>query len=170
MSASDGRTDGNGGDPRRGPRETAGVVAPPPVIFSVPLLLGLLANRRLGLGFVPEGLRKPVGFPLLAGGLGLGLWFFREMRAADTPVDPYRPVSRLVTSGPFRYTRNPAYLALLANYLGVSVLKNSLPPLLLLPLVLYAMNRGVVEREEAYLREKFGEEYESYLAEVPRWL
>jgi len=97
-------------------------------------------------------------------------WFFRTMRRADTPVDPREPVSRLVTAGPFRYTRNPAYLAMTMIYGGITSLANSLPPILLLPTALLAMRRGVIEREERYLEDRFGEEYLRYKSRVRRWI
>ncbi len=55
-------------------------------------------------------------------------------------------------------------------YGGISALANALPPVLLLPLVLRLMRRGVIEREERYLERKFGDEYIEYKGEVPRWI
>ncbi len=97
-------------------------------------------------------------------------WFLRTMRRADTPVDPREPVSRLVTTGPFRYTRNPAYLALTMIYTGVASLAYALSCMLLLPAVVLVMQRGVIEREESYLEDRFGEDYLRYKAQVRRWI
>ena len=151
-------------------QDNAGVVAPPPLIYAGPLLLGLLLNRRFSAPFLPRGLARVLGWPLLGGGMVLIGWFFRTMRRADTPIDPREPVSRIVTDGPFRYTRNPAYLAMTMIYMGLSSLANALPPVLLLPVVLLVMQRGVIEREERYLEGKFGEEYLRYKAQVRRWI
>lgn len=150
--------------------DNAGVIAPPPLIFAVPLVATLLVNRKLGLRFLPDGLRRPVGLPLLAIGATLGFSFLREMRRAQTPVDPYKPVANLTTDGPFAYTRNPAYLGMAAIFSGVSALANSLPSALILPAVLAVIDRGVIEREERYLEGKFGDEYHNYKARVGRWL
>ena len=122
-------------------RDNAGVVAPPPLIYAGPLLLGLLLNRKLGVPFLPRGAERVLGWPLLGGGVLLMGWFFRTMRRADTPIDPREPVSRLVTTGPFRYTRNPAYLAITMIYGGITSLANSLPSILLLQAVLLVMRR-----------------------------
>jgi protein-S-isoprenylcysteine O-methyltransferase Ste14 len=151
-------------------RDNAGVVAPPPLIFAVPLVFSLFLNRRTKLPFLPAGLTRLLGWPLLIGGLLFGGWFVTTFRRADTPVDPYKPVSNLVTDGPYRYTRNPGYLGFAAVYAGVSCLKNSLPSITLLPAVIAVMNRGVIEREERYLEEKFGEEYLRYKHSVRRWV
>jgi protein-S-isoprenylcysteine O-methyltransferase Ste14 len=102
-------------------RDNAGVVAPPPLIYGGPLLLGLLLNRKFGVSFLPRGTARILGWPLLMG------WFFRTMRRADKPIDSREPVARIVTDGPFRYTLNPAYLAMTMIYMGLSSLANALP-------------------------------------------
>ena len=151
-------------------RDNAGVVAPPPLIYAGPLLLGLLLNRKSGVPFLPRAVARFLGWSLLGGGVLLMGWFLRTMRRADTPVDPREPVSRLVTTGPFRYTRNPAYLALTMIYTGVASLANALSCMLLLPAVVLVMQRGVIEREESYLEDRFGEDYLRYKAQVRRWI
>jgi len=84
---------------------------------------------------------------------------------------PHRPaVERLVTDGPFRYTRNPGYLGLTMLYAGIAVLRNSLWAILLLPVVLYVIGREVIGREERYLERTFGEEYLAYKTRVGRWV
>jgi protein-S-isoprenylcysteine O-methyltransferase Ste14 len=92
------------------------------------------------------------------------------MREADAPVRTDRPVPRLTTEGPFRYTRNPGYLVMAIIYAGVATLRNALWAILLLPLVLYVTQREVIGREERYLERTFGEEYLAYKASVRRWV
>ena len=92
------------------------------------------------------------------------------MRRAQTPVDPYSPSTAIVVEGPYRYTRNPLYLALTLFYLALASIVNSVWPLLLLPLVLLVIQRGVIAREERYLEQKFGEQYLRYKSRVRRWL
>ncbi len=151
-------------------RDNAGVVAPPPLIYLGPLILGLLLNTKLSIPFLPRGASRALGWPLLAGGVSLMSWFTFTMRRADTPIDPREPVSNLATDGPFRYTRNPAYLSMALIYAGVSSLANALSSILLLPTVLLVIQRGVIEREERYLERKFGEEYLRYKEHVRRWV
>ena len=95
---------------------------------------------------------------------------FRAMGRADTNVDPYASTTALVTGGPFRFTRNPLYLALTLLYTGIASLLNALWPTLLLPIALWIMRRGVIDREERYLSEKFGEAYFQYRRRVRRWI
>jgi protein-S-isoprenylcysteine O-methyltransferase Ste14 len=150
--------------------DKAGVVAPPPLIYLGVLAAGLLLNRRVPVGSLPRGIARGAGWPLLGGGVLLLVWFEREMRRADTPANPYKPSSRLATEGPFRYTRNPGYLSMAMIYAGIATIANALWAVLLLPVALLAIRRGVIEREEDYLERKFGEEYLRYKAQVRRWI
>lgn len=111
--------------------DAMGLGVPPPVIFLGPLVLGLLLNRKIPAPFLPRGLTRILGSPLLGGGVLLGGWTYRAMRRADTPVigEPFvpgKPTSALITDGPFRYTRNPGYLGAAMVYAGSASLKNAL--------------------------------------------
>jgi protein-S-isoprenylcysteine O-methyltransferase Ste14 len=151
-------------------RDHAGVLAPPPLIYLGALALGLLLDKKLPIPFLPRSISRALGWPLLVGGVSLMSWFFFTMRRADTPIDPREPVSNLATDGPFRYTRNPAYLSMAMIYAGISSLANAFSSILLLPAVLLVIQRGVIEREERYLERKFGEEYLKYKDQVRRWI
>lgn len=146
-----------------------GIVAPPPLLYAGGLLLGLAAQRVRPQRLVAYTLARPLGAAFLACGLigFAGMWAF--LRAGTSP-SPYRPSTSLVVSGPYRFTRNPMYLGFTLLYLGVTFWVNSLWPVLLLPLVIVLMQRGVIQREEAYLERRFGEEYRQYRASVRRWL
>ena len=150
--------------------DNPGVIAPPPLIYAIALLAGLLANRRYRIPFLPRPVARTLGWPLVACGLAVGLLGFREMRRAETNLDPRKPATTLVTRGPFRFTRNPLYLSMTLLYGGISALANALPAALLLPIVLHLMRRGVIEREERYLERKFGDVYLQYKVRAPRWI
>ena len=151
-------------------QDKAGVVAPPPLIYLAALVFGLLLNRRSPTTFLPRTIARLLGWPLLGGGVLLAGWFEWAMRHADTPSNPYKPVSHIATEGPLRYTRNPAYLSMTMMYTGIASLANALWAIILLPVALLVIQRGVIEREERYLEHKFGEEYLSYKARVRRWI
>jgi len=95
---------------------------------------------------------------------------FLQFRRRRTTILPYRPTTAIVDSWPYSFTRNPMYLAMALVYIGIALFFNSLWPFLLLPLVLLVMHRGVIEREERYLEQKFGSDYVDYRSRVPRWL
>jgi protein-S-isoprenylcysteine O-methyltransferase Ste14 len=151
-------------------QDNPGIRVPPPPIYVLALLLGLLLDRRAHIPFLPRGVARVLGWPLVGGGMALAAWFIRTMRGADTTIRTDKSVSSLVQDGPFRYSRNPGYLALAMIYAGIAVRRNTLWAILLLPLVLYVIQREVIAREERYLERTFGEEYVNYKAQVRRWI
>ena len=90
--------------------DTPGVLAPPPLIYSAVLAVGLLAHTLYPVTFLPNKVARTLGWPLIDAGLVLGFLGDRAMRNAHTNVSPYRPTTKLVTEGPYRFTRNPLYL------------------------------------------------------------
>jgi len=152
--------------------DNPGVIAPPPLIYAIPLLLGLILHMLYPVRLVRDLPRLVRGF--LGGSLvGFALTFvtiaFRTMRRANTNVDPTKPTTSLVVEGPFQVTRNPLYLSLTLFYAGITILVNSLWTALMLPVILVVMRKGVIDREERYLERKFGEHYLHYKASVRRW-
>lgn len=97
------------------------------------------------------------------------LWAFLKAR---TTVNPLRPnkTQQLVTSGLYRYTRNPMYLGLLIILLGWAIYLGALTPFLLLPAFVWVITRMQILPEEAMLQAKFGKTYSDYQQRVPRWL
>jgi protein-S-isoprenylcysteine O-methyltransferase Ste14 len=150
--------------------DNAGVIAPPPLIYAGPLLLGLLLRRAAPAIPLPRQFRRAAGAAMLLGGMGIAGWAAATMRRAGTPLDPRERVEALVSEGPFRYSRNPLYLSLTLAYAGIALLTNTLPALIALPGVLAVMQRGVIAREESYLKRRFGASYADYRARVRRWL
>src|SRR5918999_3220490 len=139
-----------------GDQDKPGIRVPPPLIYLLALLLGLLLNRRLHVPFLSRGVARFLGWPLVGGGMALAVWFARTLHGADTTLRTDKAVSSLVQDGPFLYSRNPGYLSLTMLYAGVVILRNALWAILLLPLVLYVVQREVIEREERYLERTFG--------------
>jgi protein-S-isoprenylcysteine O-methyltransferase Ste14 len=143
---------------------------PPPLLYAVPLVLGLQLRKHTPGIPLPRLVRQLLGGLLLGGGGVLGGWFFRTMRHAHTTIDPRKPVAALVSEGPFRLSRNPGYLGLAAAYSGIALLANALVALLFLPAVMLVITRGVIRPEEQYLAHRFGEQYRTYQTRVRRWL
>jgi len=89
---------------------------------------------------------------------------------AGTEVNPFRPSTALVTSGPYRFSRNPMYVGVTGLLVGLALITRIGWLLILLVPVLGVMHRGVVRREERYLGRKFGSEYDAYRSRVRRYL
>lgn len=153
----------------RGP----GVWFPPPLFFVAGFLVGYLLGRIYPMPMVPRRLETALGvagFAITALGVAIAAWGMLTFARAHTAIVPVRPASQLVEAGPYRYTRNPMYSGLTVAYLGVAALFNAAWPLLVLPVVVFALRRLVVDREEAYLQREFGAQYDDYRRRVKRWL
>ncbi len=152
-------------------QDNAGVIFLPPVLFLLPLIVGLIAHWIYPMYLTQETLLQiAIGSALGLSAVLIAVWAERIMHRAGTNVNPYKPTTQIVTEGPYRFTRNPMYLSMTIFYLGLSLIFNSLWPLLLLPLVLVVITYGVIKREERYLEMKFGAVYSQYKARVRRWI
>lgn len=149
-------------------RNSPGVHFPPPLLFIFAFGGGVWLHTvwPLGLGSPP----RDIGWALVTVGtvvLALAMATFQRMRTA---IFPNQPASRIVDVGPYRYSRNPMYVGLTSAYVGFALVENMLWPLLLLPLALGVLWFAVIRKEEAYLREAFGDVYNDYCGRVRRWL
>jgi protein-S-isoprenylcysteine O-methyltransferase Ste14 len=155
------------------PRDHAGVLVPPPLIFLVLFLIGFWLERRSPWPIRVGAERALAIAGIVAIGLAitLGLSAVATFRRRGTTILPVRRSTRaIVDDGPYRLTRNPMYVSMAIAYIGGALSLNSVWPLLLLPIVLAIIDRYVIAREERYLRGKFGEAYEAYMRRVRRWL
>ncbi len=92
------------------------------------------------------------------------------MHRAGTTHHPTGTPSALVSSGPFRLTRNPLYLSLLLMLAGFAALLNSVWLILAVPVLFLLLNVFIVPREEAILNQLFAGQYSAYCRRVRRWL
>jgi len=150
--------------------DNAGVIAPPPLIFGIPLAIALYENRSKPFAILAPEYGRIGGIALIAVGVVLMVAAMIQFGRAHTSIVPNRPTTALVDSWPYSMSRNPIYLALAIVYVGISLFFDTLWPFLLLPLVLIVIQRGVIDREERYLEGKFGGDYIDYKMRVRRWL
>lgn len=139
-------------------------------MYAGTLAIGLLLHRIFPVKFLSNFSARLLGAACIGLSGLIVSQAFREMRRANTSINPSLPSTALVTEGPYRFTRNPIYLSLTLLYTGIGLLANSLWAMLLLPVLIQIINRGVIEREERYLETTFGKRYRDYASRVGRWL
>jgi protein-S-isoprenylcysteine O-methyltransferase Ste14 len=156
-------------DPRKD-EETSGVWFPPPLLFVAGLAMALGLERLVPLPPVPVRPARTLALIALAGWASLTISSFSLFIRARTSVLPTTPTRALVTSGPYRLSRNPLYVAILCLYTALSLWFDIGWALVLLPVVVGAVQRFVIVKEEAYLERRFGQAYREYKTRVRRWI
>ena len=142
----------------------------PPLVAVFFIVLAYFLGYFVPLPFALPPVLRYVGIALTFLGFLLGIGAFAEFRKARTTLDPHGSSKHLVTSGIYRYTRNPIYLGFLLMVIGFPLSSGLIWGLVLAPFYMLAMSRLVIEREEAYLGKKFKTQYTSYTSRVRRWL
>ncbi len=141
----------------------------PPILYLASILIGVALQL-----IWPLPLLSTAGTPLGIGVILLALLLFwvsvREFRAAGTSVRGNQPTNAIVSSGPYRFSRNPIYVSFSLLQLGIALWVHSLWVVLTLLGSLTLMTLVVIAREERYLERKFGALYLDYKASVRRWL
>ena len=143
----------------------------PPVLVGGTLLIGLLIHYTLWtVALLPTVLARVLGVVVFISAGVLAHFAHLAMKRVGTNVLPTQPTLALATDGPYRFSRNPLYIAAIGVYLGVTLWVNGLAPLLLMLPMTWLLHWGIVLREERYLKSKFGNAYQSYQVTVRRWL
>ena len=154
-------------------RDSAGVIAPPPLIALAAVIAGVALDWLLP-AFVLRVLlssteRIVIAALLIGAGGALGLSAILSFRATHTHVEPWKPALALVSAGIFQWLRNPMYVGLALLVAGVGFALASDWTLVMLVPAAFIVHFGVVKREERYLEAKFGDAYRAYKAAVPRY-
>ncbi len=151
-------------------KKGAAVKFPPPLIFLLSLLAAYAAQRfwPISIGNI-SGL-KPLGAAVIILGICIAILVSLSFKRAETNIEPWKPTRKIVSTGVFAYSRNPAYLAFCLALIGTGIFLNSFWILIsFIPsaiLVYYI----AIRKEETYLEKKFGGEYVDYKNKVRRWL
>src|SRR5438876_7938232 len=157
-------------DERQHARDDRGVVllARPPIAYLVSILAGFGLNAVWPARMIPSAI-EPIGGWLILLAVALFALSVREFRRARTPIRTRKPVTSIITNGPYRFSRNPIYLSFTLLQLGLGMWANSAWLLGMLIPTLVLMSYGVIAREERYMARKFGDEYLQYKRAVRRW-
>ncbi|HEY8000207.1 MAG TPA: isoprenylcysteine carboxylmethyltransferase family protein [Pseudolabrys sp.] len=154
-------------------RDTAGVIAPPPLIALAALVLGLaldwLIPAYVLTVLLTFDIRIVLGVLLIAAGCALPISARSTFVGLGTNVNPFKPASALATEGVYAYVRNPMYVGLALIVAGLGIALASDWTLVMLVPAMLLIHFGVVAREERYLEAKFGDAYRGYKAQVSRY-
>ncbi len=146
------------------------VITLPPLVFLGGIIIGFIIDLIIPAPFVSEAYDLPAGLFGIALGIALMAWAVRTFNESGTNVDVRQPSTKVVSDGPYRYSRNPIYLAMGLIVLGASIWLNSLWILFSIVFIIPVIETGVIRREEKYLEKKFGQRYQEYKAKVRRWV
>jgi protein-S-isoprenylcysteine O-methyltransferase Ste14 len=142
----------------------------PPLVYLASLVVGTTVQLALPLPLLPRPLTVPFGVALVVVAIALFSYSAAKFRAAGTPIPARQPTTAIVGTGPYRFSRNPIYLAFSLFQLGIAIWVNSVWLLATLVGAVALVHFIVIPREEQYLERRFGAEYVRYKASVRRWL
>ena len=145
-------------------------VVHPPIVALLFIILAYFFGRLVPMPFSVPAMLRYLGLGLTFLGFLLGIAALIEFRRALTTLDPHGSVNQLVTSGIYRFTRNPIYLGFLLLVIGLPLNAGLYWGIVLAPFYVLVMNRLIIQHEDAYLERKFGKAYTGYLSRVRRWL
>jgi len=151
-------------------KDHASVKIHPPVLLVIHILIAWLLGGFVVLPMVVSPLFKSIGLALAGIGFLLGLLSLYAFTKARTTVNPHGSVRAIVSSGVYRFTRNPIYLGMTFMLIGFPLAFGNVWGIPLAPVFILLMNKLVIEHEEAYLEKKFEEAYTGYKSRVRRWL
>ena len=145
---------------------------PPTALFVAGFWLGVWWDGRAPWPVAPDAASAlfTAGVLLVTGGLALFIFGLVTFARAHTGIMLQQAATAVVEAGPYRWSRNPQYVAFVAIYIGATLMANSVWPFFLLPVVIGALHALVIAREERYMRRTFPQEYGDYCRRVPRWL
>ena len=147
-----------------------GVRIHPSVIYAISILTGIVLNNHWP-RTMPYGIHGHMyGGIVFSLVLLIAIFSIREFHRAKTDVRPDKPDSTLITSGPYRYSRNPLYLGLTLIQITVALWFNNAWVLVLVIASVIVITQYAISREERYLEKMFGQEYLDYKQYVRRWL
>ncbi len=164
-------------DPRANPDVVRSVpeaanlgIVRPPLVYLSSIALGLVLHFARPMPLLPGGVSPLLGGLVILLAIGLFVSAVRTFRTAGTPVPGNRPTTTIVRRGPYRFSRNPIYLAFSLLQLGIAFWVNSLWLVITLLAAVALMSLVVIPKEESYLERRFPSEYPPYKASVRRWI
>jgi protein-S-isoprenylcysteine O-methyltransferase Ste14 len=142
----------------------------PPLIYLASIVTGLAIDWAWPLPMPSGAPARLLGIFLIVAAVLLFGYSAKRFRSAGTPVPTRKPTTAIVKAGPYRFSRNPIYLAFSLLQLGIAVWVGSWWLIATLAVAVAIIHCVVIPREERYLLARFGAEYRDSKASVRRWL
>ena len=139
----------------------------PPVILLASIVLQIILLFSFP---ISVDLSSLLGLLLILSGISLVFVSFRFMRKMKTTFIPDGTPEVLISSGPFKFSRNPIYLGMLTVLVGVAFLMSSLSAIIIAFVFGIIINFTWIAHEEKKLHELFSEDWENYSSKVRRWI
>lgn len=151
-------------------KKGAGVKIPPPLIYVTLTVLGYFVNTLIPINYSFLVPIKYVGLAMVLFGIIILIHVALRFKKMEPALEPWKPTTHILTDGIFALSRNPIYLAFNFVTLGLGIFFNNawmvwsfIPGFIFLQIY-------VIQKEETYLDEKFGNEYRAYKNKVRRWI
>ena len=145
---------------------------PVPWVFVLTYLVGLLFQVLLPFNLISAETIiyvRILGVVLFVTGTIFATWSLVIFHKARTTTTPGESSEKIVTHGPYRFTRNPMYVSLFLAYLGEAGILAQLWPVIVFPLIFAYVNWVIIPLEEEVLKNDFKDDYVNYCSQVRRW-
>ena len=143
---------------------------PPPILVLFLVISNYFSSKKIDLILLPN--QNLISFIIFLIGVIILINPILKFIKSKTTIDPikFKKVNKLITSGIYKYSRNPMYLGLLMIVISTSILYLNVFSIIT-PFLFYCwINRFQIKREELFLKEKFGDEYLQYKTKTRRWI
>ncbi len=151
-------------------KKGAAVKFPPPAIFVLLIFVGAGLNYVWPIGMGVPASFELVGIAIVLFGVAVAILVNGSFKRLGTAIEPWKPTTKIITTGFFAWSRNPIYVGFCLFNIGIGIASNSfwifisfIPAAILVYYI-------AIAKEEAYLEKKFGEEYIAYKNKVRRWI
>jgi len=142
---------------------------PPHYLLATLIAMFVLDRYFPLLSFGSQVLRYAGALPMLLG-VGITVTSAGLFKKAGTPLRPFEQSTTVVTTGMFRFTRNPMYLGMVLSLLGIATFLGSLTAFLPIPLFVAIIHFEFIRNEERFMEKLFGEQYLAFKSRVRRWV
>jgi len=150
--------------------DNPGIIIHPPVFYIVATIIGLAIDYLMPLSFGFTDITKTVSLVILALGTIVLVLGFKMFATDKQSPSVHEPTNAVYQSGIYAYSRNPIYLGVLLWMMSGALFFDKVWIMIMAFILIFFMNKVVIEKEEAYLEEKFGEDYLAYKQKVRRWI